>query len=109
VFSGETLELDSEKGVIRMTQNIQADLRIVRAAIREQFGGIHSVPIPGRHHDIIRNMREAGYVGSVYEKGFMLSDGQFVTRKAAKILAVKNGQLKTGVTNLVTLTSEDLW
>ncbi len=86
-------------------------LRIVRAAIRDEIGGVHSVPIPGRHHDVIKQMRDAGYTGRVRGdmQGFVLSDGRFVMRKAAEALAKKNGQL--GQANMIasTLTSEDLW
>ena len=86
-------------------------LRIVRAAIRIQFDGIFSLPIPARHHDLIRELRERGYTGDVQgdRQGFLLSDGRFVMRKAAGALARRNGQLKNGKQISSTFTSEDVW
>ncbi len=87
-------------------------LYIVRAAIRDDQGGIHSVPIPGRHHDVIRQMREAGYTGPVQgdRQGFLLNTGQFVRRKPAERIARKAGQIKNdGKMISSVLTSEDLW
>lgn len=84
-------------------------LKVVRAAIVDDFGGVHSVPIPGRHHNIIKQMREAGYIGSVRQQGFLLNDGQFMNRDDAKLVAIKANQLKNGDTISATLTSEDLW
>lgn len=86
-------------------------LLIVRAAIRGDFNGIHSVPQPGRHCDVIRDMRESGYDGSVHgdRQGFLLSDGSFVTRRDAMQIAINAGQLVGGRSISSTLTTEDLW
>ncbi len=86
-------------------------LYVVRAAIRDDFGGVHSVPIPGRHHDVIRQMRDAGYKGPIGgdHQGFLLNDGRFVSRKVAGALVRKNGQLGRARMIGSLLTSEDLW
>lgn len=87
-------------------------LRIVRAAIRDDLGGVHSVPIPGRHHDVIRKMREAGYVGPVGGddwQGFLLNDGRLIRRKAAYRVAKEAGQLLFGEPIGSVVTTEGLW
>lgn len=86
-------------------------LKIVRAAIRDDRGAVWSVPIPGRHHNIIANMRDAGYEGPLHgdHQGFLLNDGRFARRKPALYVAEKAGQLIGGKTISSTLTSEDLW
>lgn len=88
------------------------ELTIVRAAIRTApHDAIFSLPIPARHHDCIRELRESGYEGPVQgdRQGFLLSDGRFVMRKAAGSLARKNGQLKNGKQISSIFTSEDIW
>lgn len=90
----------------------KAPLRIVRAAIRDNLGGVWSVPIPGRHHDVIREMREAGYKGPVSgrdQQGFLLNDGRFIRRKAAYRIAKRAGQLLQEEPIGADVTSEDLW
>lgn len=87
------------------------DLKIVRAAIRVDHGAIFSLPIPARHHDLVRELREIGYKGPVQgdRQGFLLNDGRFVMRKAAGAIARKNGQLRNGKQIANTFTSEDVW
>lgn len=86
-------------------------LRIVRAAIRIDYGAVFSLPIPARHHDLIRKLREEGYEGPVHgdRQGFLLSDGSFVMRKTAGSLAARNGQLRNGKQISGVFTSEDVW
>jgi len=86
-------------------------LIVVRAAIIDDKGGVHSVPPPKRHHHIIKNMRDAGYKGPLDgdHQGFLLSNGQFARRGPSKAIARRAGQLLTGRTIATTLTSEDLW
>lgn len=90
---------------------LRKGLRIVAAAIMDSDKDIWAVPIPGRHHDVIKIMREAGYTGPVGGElqGFLLSNGKFCSRKAALHLAEQNGQLLNGKIIGGTLTSEDLW
>jgi hypothetical protein len=91
--------------------NRMNQLTVVRAAIRDDRGAVWSLPQPNRHHDIIKVMREAGYDGPLRgdQQGFVLSDGRFVRRKPAKMVAHRAGQIKRGETIAATLTSEDLW
>jgi hypothetical protein len=92
-------------------RTIQAEqLRVVRAAIRDSYGGVHSVPIPGRHNDVIKQMVEVGHQPPIkYEQGFVLSDGQFVRRKPAALIAIKAGQCTTIRLPGQGLLSEDVW
>lgn len=59
------------------------------AAIMGDDGKVYSEPRPARHHDVIAAMRMKGYSGSVagIRQGFLLSDGRFATRDAARIIA----------------------
>jgi len=87
-------------------------LRIEMAAIRDINGKVWSVPRPGRHHHVIRLMRESGYTGPVNGpdmQGFVLSNGQFCRRIPAMRIAKKAGQLLGGKSIASVLTSEDLW
>lgn len=92
---------------------ITAVLRVDCAAIRTPDGNVFWVDQPGRHHDVIRVMREAGYEGPVGGdlQGFMLSDGRFVMRKAALRVAIKAGQVERDKCHApaVGLFSEDVW
>ena len=101
-----TISLLSRKG-IAMT------LTVVKAAIRTEDGDVFSVERPGRHHDVIRLMRDSGYDGTINGdmQGFVLSDGRFVMRKAAMTAAVKSGQVTRDkcVAPGIGLFSEDLW
>lgn len=88
------------------------DLRVVRAAIRtDPCDAIFSLPVPARHHDLIRVLRESGYDGPVQgdRQGFLLNDGRFVMRAAAGAIARKNGQLINDEQICSTFTSEDIW
>jgi len=92
-------------------QSGKTSLIIIGAAIRDDQGKVHSVPIPGRHHDVIRQMRASGYTGSVQgdRQGFLLSNGQFATREAAEPIARAADQLGRAKLIGSVLTSEDLW
>lgn len=83
------------------------DLKVVAAAIRKEDGRVFSVPAPGRHHDVIRLMGEE--FEQYDEQGFLLSDGNWVRRKVALIIAVRSGQIKEGKWPAHGLFSEDLW
>lgn len=53
---------------------------------------IYALPAPNRHHNIINKLK---IQPGMDEQGFLLSDGRFVMRKAAKVLAEANGQYLT--------------
>lgn len=81
------------------------------AAIRDHDGTVYSVPRPGRHHDVIKKMVQAGRPIPIRgEQGFLLDDGSFVDRKTARVIADTNGQAggrrDQGLSELF---SEDLW
>lgn len=88
-------------------------LRVDRAAIRINDGTLFSVDHPGRHHDVIREIRESGYTGPVGgdRQGFILSNGNFVMRKTALRVAIKAGQVQRDKCHApgVGLFSEDVW
>lgn len=82
---------------------------IVAAAIR-QGSMVCSVPKPGRHHDVIREMARAGIPIPINgEQGFLTSEGQFVGRKQAKHIATLAGQILSKHGNANQLFSEDVW
>lgn len=90
-----------------------AGLRIVAAAIFYR-GMTFSLARPARHHDVMHAMVADFDLdpGRSAEQGFLTSDGAFVRRKPAAVIAERAGQL--GVirpkTNPVDqLFSEDLW
>lgn len=86
---------------------------IVAAAIRIDDGRIFTVPRPGRHHDVIKEIRASGYTGPVgsWRQGFINEHGVFLSRKEALAVVLTSGELsledchapRTG------LFSEDLW
>ncbi len=85
---------------------------IERAAIRYQ-GTVYSVPRPGRHHNVAHMMNEQGMdTITMLDQGFVTSEGRFVDRKEAAVIAAAAGQLgivraKTNPVNQ--LFSEDVW
>lgn len=83
------------------------------AAIRTTDGVVFSVDKPGRHHDVIKVMREKGYEGPVggIRQGFLVSGGRFVTREEALSIAIEAGQVEISkcVAPKTGLFSEDVW
>lgn len=86
-------------------------IEVDKAAIRILGGEIFFVERPGRHHDVIRIIRETGYNGSVSQQGFLLSDGRFVNRKDALLVAISAGQVEYSKCHSagIGLFSEDIW
>ncbi len=63
-----------------------------------------------RHHRIIANVRTYGLKRGAFKKGcqgFVDEEGNFYTRKAARVHAFNCRQIETIIAK--TLTSEDLW
>lgn len=91
----------------------RSELKVTKAAIRTNEGEVFTVDQPGRHHDVIRVIRESGYTGQVGGplQGFVLSDGRFVMRKAALGVAIASGQVSRDDCHApgIGLFSEDLW
>ena len=85
-------------------------LSIECAAIRLADGEVVSIARPGRHCDILRQIKEAGLPKPINcEQGFLLNDGRFVRRVPAKHIAREAGQLLPHVLPLRELYSEDVW
>jgi hypothetical protein len=84
---------------------------IVRAAIRHVEGDVHSVPRPGRHHDVIHSMGERYQHRRPegHEQGFLTSTGRFIGRDEAWRIAERSGQLLPRATGAGHLFSEDVW
>jgi len=110
VVSDESLRLAATSPEI--AEPAREVLHIIAAAIRDITGEVWSVPPPGRHYDVIREMRLAGYTGPVAgsdQQGFLLNDGRFCRRQAAYRVAERAKQIKDGVTTGRHLTTDDLW
>lgn len=67
---------------------------ITAAAVRWR-GAAHSVPRPGRHHDVIRVLFSRWPEGAPFAgtQGFMTSRGRFVDRREGAKIAYNAGQL----------------
>jgi hypothetical protein len=76
-----------------------------------QDGVTYSLPKPNRHHHVIRDIiykrPELRYVDG--QQGFLDEDGAFLSRAAAKIVAVECCQLLPRASSLDILFSEDVW
>jgi hypothetical protein len=89
---------------------METEHRIVAAAVKDVSGKIWTLPPPARHHDIVHEMckaRAKGYL-DLDNQGFILENGQWVSRKAAAYLVMHNGQCNS-LHNPGCLYSEDLW
>lgn len=90
---------------------VTSELRVVAAAVLTSDGLIHSLPAPARHHNVVHRLAEVFDHPSMDsdEQGFLLSDGTFCRRRAAKIVARNAGQLLERASDLAELFSEDVW
>ena len=86
---------------------------IVCVAIKTSTDVVYSLPLPARHHDVIRYMCEEMFfdrVGGDFTQGFLASpDGRFVDRKEALVIAKEANQLIRKTPPEDILFSEDLW
>lgn len=83
---------------------------IVAAAILHE-DRVYWLPAPARHHDVVRFMAEKFGLGpeAMREQGFIDSDGRWLRRKPACIIAKRAGQIRNKTFPLDTLFSEDMW
>lgn len=82
---------------------------IVAAAVRTDDGAIHFMPKPTRHHHTIHALsRMLGPSNQRGVEGFVTSNGIFVNRIEAMLIATANGQLLKP-SSKEELYSEDLW
>lgn len=85
--------------------------KIVCAAIR--FDLVFSLPRPNRHYDIMKSMETQGmFTPSFLEHhvhGFLDSEGNFLTREEAAVVAIQARQLLIPNSLPKGLTTEHLW
>ena len=82
---------------------------ILNAALRNENQVVFTMPRPNRHHSIINAMFYSEIEKrNQKEQGFMTSEGRFVNRTEAMVIALESGQL-TKKTGFDYLFSEDLW
>jgi hypothetical protein len=83
-------------------------MKIVAAAIMHQ-GVLHTLPLPARHHDVIKVIwKLIGKMVTCEIQGFVTDEGKFVNRTEAGVIAIASGQL-TALPHPPELYSEDLW
>ena len=75
---------------------------------------VFSVPMPGRHNDVIAKMAAAGVPPTIIkscEQGFLCSSGRFLDRVKAKGVAIAALQMRahSGGFENPRLFSEDMW
>ena len=86
--------------------------KVIAAAIKGDDGVIYHLDRPARHHDVGRHMIEKGHhkpFPGGDEQGFLLSNGEFASRIAARTCAIANGQLLKRAGKTHELYSEDVW
>lgn len=90
--------------------DVQNLVTVHQAAIR-QHGVLFTMPRPFRHADIIRAMVLAGVPPPISGgQGFLLSNGAFATRKAAKLVAYRAAQItEARMEQGRVFCTEDLW
>lgn len=74
------------------------------AAIRLEDGTVESLPRPYRHTDIYLKITSSDRPRAINTYGFLTSDGRFVNRREAYLIAIVAGQ-----TTGAELFTEDLW
>lgn len=83
---------------------------IVGVAIMGKGNLICSLPRPNRHHHVIKAMVGSGMKKPIIGmQGFILSNGAFVNREDAKVIATKAGQLLDRASKSSELFSECVW
>lgn len=83
--------------------------KIVAAAIKEG-DVVCSVPQPGRHGDVMRELARIGVpIPITGQQGFVTSGGRFVSRFEAQDIARAAGQIIRKTGPLGELYSEDVW
>lgn len=97
--------------VLSGDEPVWATVQVEAAAIKDRHGKVWTLPRPSRHPDIYRCMSEKNLAWSVREsdKGFLLSNGEFVSRTVAKVIAGLQGQLLPSAGKFPELFTEDLW
>lgn len=87
---------------------------ITGVALLSPRSGLHALPRPNRHWNVIRDMVDRGFGDDALEadQGFITSLGRFVDRREGLAIALASGQVREQerpVPGLPELFSEDLW
>lgn len=91
------------------------EMKILAAAIRnKETGVVWSLPVPARHHDLIRVCTDWGAgAQSEFEQGFITDQYRYVDRIEARKIAEQAGQVITRANGTdykgSFLFSEDVW
>jgi hypothetical protein len=105
-----TLRIEESKDIDDYDDDAERSIVAV-AVLDTQTGIVYSMEKPARHHTVIHAM--ATKLGlsqvSTHEQGFLTSDGFFLRRKSACIVAEKANQIIRKTNPMDTLFSEDLW
>lgn len=83
--------------------------RITGVALLREDGAMWSLPAPSRHFHLFALIAFQGTEAEPCEQGFSTSQGRFVDRKEAIVLAREAGQPIRKRDNPTQLYSEDLW
>ena len=85
-------------------------MKIVSVAFKVKEGLILSIPAPARHHNIFRALEANDFpiLRELEVQGFLLEDGNWISREDARKLAEETGQVTEFHTSFH-LFSEDLW
>jgi hypothetical protein len=107
----ERIAVNHSSLLVRMLAQrlIVGDEKLIGVAVLQK-GTVYSLPRPKRHHDLMTHMAETLDMPVPIEgvQGFITSTGRFVDRKAAKKVALHNGQLPNDTPSVI-LFDEDLW
>ena len=84
--------------------------RIAGVAIRLDKRLSLTMPAPARHGDLMAEMHRCGLGEFVHnDQGFVTSNGAYVDRPLARMIALAAGQLKPDARDHEELFSEDVW
>jgi hypothetical protein len=84
-------------------------ITIKAAAILTKAGKVYTSPAPKRHFDIIIAMTKKGYPTTKVQRGFLTSEGKYVNRRQARVIAENANQLLPNNFGLKELYTEDVW
>lgn len=67
--------------------------KVLASAVLDTFGTIFYLDPPAKHADVVKLMQAAGRTHPSGRYGFLTSDGRFLSRALARLVAVQAGQL----------------
>jgi len=84
-------------------------ITIQSAAIITKEGKVYTSPKPARHFNILQAMNKKGYPTTKVQRGFLTSEGKYVNRRQARVIAERANQLLPDNFGLRELYTEDVW